>query len=106
MKIAIIGAGNMGGAMARGLSRGTVVAAADIWVADPSTQKLADLQAFNPALKTTADNQQAVSPGGYQGRIEDGKGGDRFGRQPELRRHPAFRDSGKSGNGAACHIRK
>ena len=60
MKIAIIGAGNMGGAMARGLSRGTVVAAADIWVADPSTQKLADLQAFNPALKTTADNQQAV----------------------------------------------
>lgn len=60
MKIAIIGAGNMGGAMARGLSRGTVVAAADIWVADPSAQKLADLQAFNPALKTTADNQQAV----------------------------------------------
>lgn len=32
MKIAIIGAGNMGGAIAKGLAQGTVIAAGDIWV--------------------------------------------------------------------------
>ena len=36
MKIAIIGAGNMGGAIAKGLAQGTVIAAGDIWVSNPS----------------------------------------------------------------------
>ena len=35
MKIAIIGAGNMGGAIAKGLAQGTVIAAGDIWVSNP-----------------------------------------------------------------------
>ena len=60
MKIAIIGAGNMGGAIARGLSRGTVVAPGDIWVADPSAAKLDALTRFNPAINTTTCNQTAV----------------------------------------------
>ena len=60
MKIAIIGAGNMGGAIARGLSRGTVVAPCDIWVADPSAAKLDALTRFNPAINTTTCNQTAV----------------------------------------------
>ena len=32
MKIAIIGAGNMGGALARGLARGTKVTVENIWL--------------------------------------------------------------------------
>ena len=42
MKIAIIGAGNMGGAIAKGLAQGTVIAAGDIWVSNPSLSKLDD----------------------------------------------------------------
>ncbi|NLT03270.1 MAG: NAD(P)-binding domain-containing protein, partial [Bacteroidales bacterium] len=40
MKISIIGAGNMGGAMARGLSQGQLFKAADIAVSDISTANL------------------------------------------------------------------
>ena len=36
MKIAIIGAGNMGGAIARGLAKGTIIQAKDICVSNPS----------------------------------------------------------------------
>ena len=39
MKFAIIGAGNMGGALARGLAKGSLVEASDITVADPSREK-------------------------------------------------------------------
>lgn len=35
MKVAIIGAGNMGGAIARGLAQGTIIPASDVTVADP-----------------------------------------------------------------------
>lgn len=40
MKVAIIGAGNMGGAIARGLAQGHYVKASDIIVTNPSTPKL------------------------------------------------------------------
>ena len=33
MKVAIIGAGNMGGAIARGLAQGTIIPASDVTVA-------------------------------------------------------------------------
>lgn len=36
MKVAIIGAGNMGGAIARGLAQGTIIPASDVTVADRS----------------------------------------------------------------------
>ena len=40
MRIAIIGAGNMGGAIARGLAKGSFVKAEDITVSNPSNGKL------------------------------------------------------------------
>lgn len=61
MKIAIIGAGNMGGAVARGLARGTKVQACDIAVSNPSKGKLDALQAEFPEIKVTDDNKVAVN---------------------------------------------
>lgn len=60
MKIAIIGAGNMGGAMARGLSKGDRVLTSDITVANPHIEKLKDLQAAWPTIRMTTDNRAAV----------------------------------------------
>lgn len=60
MKVAIIGAGNMGGAIARGLARGTKVQAVDITVANPSRGKLDALQAEFPEINVTDDNRAAV----------------------------------------------
>ena len=45
MKVAIIGAGNMGGAIARGLAQGTIIPASDVTVADPFSGSLETLQA-------------------------------------------------------------
>lgn len=61
MKTAIIGAGNMGGAIARGLAKGTIIPAEDIIVSNPSQGKLDALQADFPTLKTTHNNQEAVN---------------------------------------------
>ena len=60
MKVAIIGAGNMGGAIARGLAQGDYVQASDIIVANPSNGKLESLQADYPRINVTNDNQEAV----------------------------------------------
>lgn len=60
MKIAIIGAGNMGGAIARGLAQGSLVAACDLIVSNPSRGKLDVLKAEYPELEVTQDNQEAV----------------------------------------------
>lgn len=60
MKIAIIGAGNMGGAIAKGLAQGTIVSASDITVANPSQGKLDALKAIYPELKTTNNNKEAA----------------------------------------------
>lgn len=61
MKTAIIGAGNMGGSIARGLAKGTIIPASDIIVSNPSQGKLDLLKADFPALHTTLDNQEAVN---------------------------------------------
>lgn len=61
MKVAIIGAGNMGGAVARGLACGTKVAAADITVANPSQPKLDAIRADHPEVHVTNDNRVAVA---------------------------------------------
>lgn len=60
MKIAIIGAGNMGGSIARGLAKGTIIPAGDIIVSNPSQGKLDKLKAEFPALLITRNNQEAV----------------------------------------------
>ena len=59
MKIAIIGAGNMGGAIARGLAR----SAKDVTIAvsNPTTGKLDKLKAEFPAIETTTDNVAAAN---------------------------------------------
>ncbi|NDV64072.1 pyrroline-5-carboxylate reductase [Bacteroides sp. 224] len=61
MRITIIGAGNMGGAIARGLTLGTLVKAADITVSDPSKANLDKLTAFNKDIQTISDNQEAIA---------------------------------------------
>ena len=61
MKIAIIGAGNMGSALARGLARGTKVAAENIWLSNPSFGKLAAVKNEFPAVNVTTDNCEAAS---------------------------------------------
>lgn len=60
MKVAIIGAGNMGGAIARGLAQGSQVPAKDITVADPSQSQLEALQTACPELTTTNNNRLAA----------------------------------------------
>ncbi len=60
MKIAIIGAGNMGGALARGLAKGSLVNVADITVSDPSEEKTTALQAEFPEMKAVHSNREAV----------------------------------------------
>ena len=60
MKVAIIGAGNMGGAIARGLVRGTIIKAEEIIVADPSNEKRDALKAFNPAISVTENSRDAA----------------------------------------------
>lgn len=61
MKIAIIGAGNMGGALARGLARGTKVAPENIWLSDPSFDNLAAVKSEFQAINITTDNCEAVA---------------------------------------------
>lgn len=61
MKIAVIGAGNMGGALARGLAHGSKVQTADIYVSNPSTAKLDALKGEFPEINTTTDNCVAAA---------------------------------------------
>lgn len=60
MKVAIIGAGNMGGAIALGMAKGTIVNAKNIVVADPSKANLYRLIQQVPEMNTTANNADAV----------------------------------------------
>lgn len=61
MKIAIIGAGNMGGALARGLAKGRIVPTADIYISNPSTAKLEALKSEFPEINTATDNCAVVA---------------------------------------------
>lgn len=60
MKITIIGAGNMGGAIARGLAQGSVFRENDITVTARSQKRLDELKIANPAFNVTNDNAEAV----------------------------------------------
>lgn len=60
MKVAIIGAGNMGGAIARGLAQGSIIQSADITVADPYSGILEKLQAEYPDIRVTTENPKAI----------------------------------------------
>jgi len=53
MKITIIGAGHMGGAIARGLTKGTVFQAKDITVTDVKQENLDKIKAFNSDINVS-----------------------------------------------------
>ncbi|MBC8592239.1 pyrroline-5-carboxylate reductase [Oscillospiraceae bacterium N12] len=60
MKVAIIGAGNMGSAIARGLARQSGTER-EIIVSNPSNGKLEKLKADFPVIQTTNDNAEAAN---------------------------------------------
>ena len=60
MKIAIIGAGNMGGAIARGMCKGTIVKPEDIMLSNRSAEKLNAIKAEFPTIRTTCSNVEAA----------------------------------------------
>lgn len=60
MKIAIIGAGNMGGAIARGLASGSIVNAADLTVTAHTQKTLDKLKDDIKEINTTLNNSEAV----------------------------------------------
>ena len=60
MRIAIIGAGNMGGAIARGLAQSGQMAKNGLVVANPSRHKLEALQAEYSFIRITQSNVEAV----------------------------------------------
>lgn len=60
MKIAIIGAGNMGSAITIGLINGNIIKADEITVSNPSQAKLNALKAKNANINITNDNKEAV----------------------------------------------
>lgn len=60
MKTAIIGAGNMGGAIARGLAQGSKIHAHEVTVANPSNSKLELLKTEYPEISATNSNAKAI----------------------------------------------
>ncbi|MDR2473835.1 MAG: pyrroline-5-carboxylate reductase [Tannerella sp.] len=60
MKLAIIGSGNIGGAIALGLSKSNIISASDIICADKSDAVLAKIRASNPEIVTSTDNVISV----------------------------------------------
>jgi pyrroline-5-carboxylate reductase len=61
MKIAIIGAGNMGGSIARGLAKGSLIDDSDIIVSNPSAGKLEKLKKEFPGISITNSNVEAAT---------------------------------------------
>lgn len=59
MKISILGAGNMGGAIARGLATGTIVKDEDLTVTAHTQTTLDRLSADVPGIHTTLSNREA-----------------------------------------------
>jgi pyrroline-5-carboxylate reductase len=61
MKVAIIGAGNMGGALALGLAQCSIIPTSNIYVSNPSTAKLEALKSAFPEINITTDNCTAAT---------------------------------------------
>ena len=60
MKATIIGGGNMGGAIARGLSQGNICQASDITVIDLNQAVLDELTAFNKDIRVATTDNEAI----------------------------------------------
>lgn len=61
MKFAIIGAGNIGGALALGLAQGTLVRTEDISLSNTSLPKLEAIKKREPLIHTTTDNRECIT---------------------------------------------
>jgi pyrroline-5-carboxylate reductase len=61
MKVSIIGAGNMGGAIALGLAEGSVIGASDITAINRSQSKTDKLRKANPAIHAVANNYSSLA---------------------------------------------
>lgn len=61
MKVGIIGAGNMGGAIARGLAASDNMCAGDIIVCCPVQRELDAIKSFNGDIKVSLDNEKALA---------------------------------------------
>ena len=60
MKLSIIGAGNMGGAIARGLKNSNIISSSEIYCADISHEVLNKIKAFNAEINITTNSVEAV----------------------------------------------
>jgi pyrroline-5-carboxylate reductase len=60
LQIAIIGAGNMGGAIARGLSKGTLVQSKNIRVSDVNQPNLYGIKSYNPEITVSESNRDII----------------------------------------------
>ena len=60
MKIAIIGAGNMGGAIARGLYASGLSKANDLFISNAHEEKLKSIAKDIPGIYTTTDNREII----------------------------------------------
>lgn len=60
MKFAIIGAGNIGSALAFGLAQSKLVRTADIRISNTHPEKLERIKDFDPAIRTTTDNRECI----------------------------------------------
>ncbi|MHB9056759.1 MAG: pyrroline-5-carboxylate reductase [Paludibacteraceae bacterium] len=59
-KVTIIGGGNMGGAIAKGLLKGSLITANDITVSDVSEKTLENLRGISSAWNLTTSNKTAI----------------------------------------------
>lgn len=60
LQIAIIGAGNMGAAIARGLSKGTLIQSKNIRISDVYQPNLYAINAFNPEIIVSNSNREII----------------------------------------------
>lgn len=65
MKIAVIGGGNMGSAIVRGLVAGGKFSAADISVSSPRQSTLDTLSAYCPGIIVSTDNRSVIKGADY-----------------------------------------
>lgn len=61
LRFAIIGAGNIGGALAFGLSQSQLVRSEDICISNTHSEKLERIKDFDPAIRTTTDNRACIA---------------------------------------------
>ncbi len=60
LKVAIIGAGNMGGAIARGLAKGSLISTNNIYISDVNKANLDSIKKDFPEINTSTSNNEII----------------------------------------------